>query len=538
MLAGTAAVYASSLWNGFVNVDDQFLVTENVHVLVPAFSNVWYVLTHFDPELYIPVTFFSYQIETWIFGPHAWHFHLINLLLHLGSTLLAWSIVTKLTKSDVVGGITAALFALHPLNAEAVLWVSARKDILSALFFLASLHQYLRHDETNDKRSYARSIIFFVLALGSKVTAFTLPVVLLLIEFAKRSGRTTSAKKLWPFFACSIVFGCIALVGKSAVTQTIEAGPMIIMALRSTLFYLQLVIAPAGQAVMHAVPKTMLFSPLVLLAILTLLGLTLWLWKAKKVVPAAWWGWLFFCVTLTPTFLHYTRGNEFYLLASERYAYLPSIGIFLIVATTWTKLFSHPQVRASTRTILVIGSSCVLAVLGFLTILRTFVFRDSVMLHMDTLQKHPDDSRAAYGLAMALQADKRPMQAEIAYEAALKMKPDYVDVAIDLGILLLGEGRQEEGLAMLERASMMRDDSFKAHYNVGVAYQNISRWSDAAAAYEKSIALFPDFADAHKNLATVYGKMGKMKEAVRELEILGTLDPEIAKALSEAKKKL
>lgn len=402
MLAATAAVYASSLWNGFVNVDDQLLVTENAHVLVPAFSNVWYVLTHFDPELYIPVTFFSYQIETWMFGMHAWHFHLINLLLHLGSTLLVWSIVKKLTKSEAIGGITAALFALHPLNAEAVLWVSARKDVLSAFFFLASLHQYLRHGETNHKRSYIRSIVFFVLALGSKVTAFTLPVILLFID------RKASAKKVSPFFAFAILFGCVALIGKSTVAHTLEAGPMIVMALRSTLFYLQLIVAPAGQAVMHAVPKAMLYSPLVLLAILTILGVTFGLWKAKKKLPAAWWGWVFFCVTLAPTFVHYTRGNEFYLLASERYAYLPSIGIFVIVAATWTKLFSHPHVRASTRTILIIGSACVLAVFAFLTVLRTFVFRDSVMLHMDTLQKHPDDSRAAYGLAMALEADKRP----------------------------------------------------------------------------------------------------------------------------------
>ncbi len=533
----TAAVYAASLWNGFVNVDDPLLVTENTHVLVPAFSSLWYVLTHFDPELYIPVTFFSYQIETWMFGLHAWHFHAINLLLHLGSTLLVWSIVKKLTKSEMVAGITAALFALHPLNAEAVLWVSSRKDVLSAFFFLASLRAYLHHGDTRAKASCVWSIVLFVLALGSKVTALTLPLVLLVIEWNK-GGTRRSVKKLWPFFGFAMLFGIVAIVGKTTVGKTLELQPMIVMAFRSIFFYLKLTVMPSGQAIMHAVPKTQLWSPELPLAIAVVGGLTFTLWKAVKKLPAPWWGWVFFCVTLAPTLVHYTRGNEFYLLASERYAYLPSIGIFLIVASVWTKLFSHPHVRAATRKILVIGSACVLIVLAFLTVLRTFVFRDSVMLHVDTLQKHPDDSRAAYGLGMALEADKRPMQAEIAYEAALKMKSDYADAAIDLGILLLGEGRREEGLAMLERASTMKDDSFKAHYNLGVAYQNISRWSDAATAYEKSIALFPDFPDAHRNLATAYGKLGKMKEAVRELEILATMDPKTAKALAEAKKKL
>jgi dolichyl-phosphate-mannose--protein O-mannosyl transferase len=132
-----------SLKNGFVNLDDPLLVTQNPHMQHASVANIGYVFTHLDPELYIPLTFLSYQMETWILGNAAWHYHLLNVLLHLGCIVLVYTLILRLTKKKVIAVIVTALFALHPINAETVLWVSSRKDLLCTFFTLASLLSFL-----------------------------------------------------------------------------------------------------------------------------------------------------------------------------------------------------------------------------------------------------------------------------------------------------------------------------------------------------------------------------------------------------------
>lgn len=533
----TACVYGMSIGNGFVNLDDPMLVTENKYVQNMSLANVGHVFSHFDPELYIPITFLTYQLETWTLGPDAWHFHLFSLILHLITIWLVFEIVKRLSRSDSIGLITALLFALHPINAEAVLWVSARKDILSATFFLGSLLCLLFYKEKGVRRWYWLSLGLFGLALGSKVTTVTLPLIFIFLA-GKPAHVKDWLKQIGPFLLLALIFGIVAITGKGAVNEQFHVTDFILMSFRSIFFYLTLIVAPAGQSAIHAIKPHDVYAPVLPLAIgVVILASWMFIWFRKH-FPLALAGWIFFLLTLAPSFLHYTRGNEDFMLGSERYMYLPSIGIFLIIASLCTQLWQKPWVTRPTRLVLAIGATLVLIVVSYLTILRTLVFHDPIIFSIDILQKNPHDGRTWYNLGIALEAKSKPMEAEEAYVTALMFKPNLADAAINLGILYTKEGRSDEAMKMFEKATVIRPDYFKGHFNLGVALQNAGKFLEAETSYRKTLALFPDFPAARRNLATVLGAQKRFAEALAEYEILADIDPGFRAEFEQLKAKI
>lgn len=518
----TAVVFGVSLLNGFVNLDDPLLVTENPRVQEASLANVAYVFTHFDPELYIPVTLLSYQLETWILGGSAWHYHLTAILLHLLGISLVYAIARRLSQSERVAVITAALFAVHPLNAEAVLWVSARKDLLSGVLALASLLSYLRARE-GKRNAYAWSLGLFLLALGSKVSVVTLP--LLLIGYEAWNGTLRkNVRGLAPFIACSLVFGVIAVIGKTVVASTLEPASMLVMVVRSLHFYLASVVAPGSLAAAHVVaPASVLHSPLLPFWILTVGGASALAFAYRKRFPLAAGGFAFFLIAIGASLLHYTQGNGTFVLGAERYAYLGSAGLFFAVAVLFDTVLGAVSPRIARFALGV--AILFLLVLCELTVLRALVFRDAVIFNIDILQKHSDDARSWYNLGTALETARRPMQAELAYNEAIRNQPDFADAAINLGILFEREGRPEESLAMFAQATSMRPDYYKTHFNLGVALQNRKRYAEAEAAYRRTVELFPDFPAARRNFAVVLGLQKKVKESIEQYTILAEIDP-------------
>lgn len=530
----TACVYGATLTNGFVNLDDPLLVTGNPHVLSPSFANVWYVFTHFDPELYIPVTFLSYQLEVWTLGLHAWHLHLFSLLVHFGCIALIYAIAKKLSASTVTAIITASLFALHPINAEAVLWISARKDLLSGFFGLATMYSFLSWQERGGRKRYWLSVFFFLLALGSKVTIVMLPLILLLL-LRRRTHLMKSLKNVLPFFVLAIIFGIVAIVGKETVGSSLKIVPMILMAFRSVFFYLTLIIVPAGFSAMHSLaPASALRSPLLPLSIVVVCGLLARSWSKRKQFPHVFSGVIFFLIILSPSFAHYARGNGFFVLGSERYVYLASAGIFFAIASLWTALHTSSKLSSFSKKNLIIGSVLFLLILGYLSMLRVFVYENAIIFNLDILQKNPRDSRASFNLGMALEDAKRPQEAEKAYSMSILYEPNYIQSLIALGSLLMREGRTDEAREFFQRAIESRPDSFKGYFFLGLLEEKQERFEIALKLFRDAERNFPDYPEVHVRIATVLGKLQRFDEAIEHYKILTTLDPTFAKNFEDA----
>lgn len=165
LVAAPLLVYLPSvLRNGFVSIDDGLLITANAAVQSLSPWTLWTIFTSYDPELYIPLTLFTYQIEWAIVGAQPILFHLSSLLLHVGSGVFLFLLLRKIFGTEYIAFFGALLFLLHPVHSEAVAWAAARKDVLSAFFFFASLYFY-EHSRGESSDSPARRK-FSLMSLG------------------------------------------------------------------------------------------------------------------------------------------------------------------------------------------------------------------------------------------------------------------------------------------------------------------------------------------------------------------------------------
>ncbi len=204
----TLVPFLGSLDNEFVSWDDAIYVTDNRLIQNLSWKSVAKIFSSPRKKTYVPLSTLSLAIDYRIWRLDPFGYHLTNLLLHLINTLLVFCLVWRLAHRLLPALIAALLFGVHPMHVESVAWISERKDVLSALFFLTALLSYLRYRSTQRSLFYLLSLASFVLALLSKQMAITLPIVLLLCDLLE--GRSWTKRALiekMPFLLLSLVFG-------------------------------------------------------------------------------------------------------------------------------------------------------------------------------------------------------------------------------------------------------------------------------------------------------------------------------------------
>jgi tetratricopeptide (TPR) repeat protein len=327
--AATLAVFWPVTSSDFVNYDDPVYVGLNLHVMdglhwknvvwafQPGFSGNWH-----------PLTWISHMLDVQLFGLNpGWH-HLVSLLLHVASTLLLFLLFQRLTGAAWRSASVAALFALHPLHVESVAWVSERKDVLSAFFFMLTLWAYVRYvndewrttkDEGNPKaeiqnargtvrttdhasRFYGLSLAFFALGLMSKPMLVTVPFVLLLLDYwplgrmQNAEGRRQKAEGVsssfilphssfillekLPFFllsafSCVVTFRAQSWGGAVRPLALLSVDQRVSNAIVGYATYLKQTFWPAGLAVFYPLSEQV-SSAALLAAGALLLGITAW----------------------------------------------------------------------------------------------------------------------------------------------------------------------------------------------------------------------------------------------------------------------
>ncbi len=331
--------FGQALFQDFAPIDDGFLIVNNPIVHGINVEHIKLAFTTFDPELYIPLTTMSFQLDWLLGGGMPFVFHLTNIILQgVNAIFVAMFLVLlfgNTTRVKALALVAAGIFAIHPLHTEAVVWVAGRKDILCAFFFLASGLCYLQSTKAAKRKSIAlfvaASMLLFVLALLSKVLAAMLPAVFVLDLLLRQ--RPHSVKKstmiLVPFFVLAIAFLYVATFGKAQVIGSSSLLETFTMAQKSAWFYLSRFFLPVGLTPIYPFQKSItLSSPEFFLPMLlhfALAGTALWQWKKR---PTLSYGILFFYITLVPTFFNFHKG-DLYFFAVDRYAYIPSIGILI-----------------------------------------------------------------------------------------------------------------------------------------------------------------------------------------------------------------
>jgi protein O-mannosyl-transferase len=474
----TLAIYAQ-VWNfDFITIDDPNYTTINPHVLYGlSLPGIKWAFTKFYMANWMPLTWISFMLDASVYQSWAGGYHITNVILHVANVLLVFHVIRKATGRESMSALVAALFAVHPIHAESVAWISERKDVLSIFFGLLSLSAYLSYVQQKRKWWYWASLALFSTSLLAKQTLVTLPCVLLLLDYwplGRLSVRTLVEKA--PFFVISLVISVVAVLAQ-ANGQTVRSLESVPFALRLATAaigyasYLQKAIIPWNLGVYYPYSSDVslwrVAASIAAVALLTAAAV----WSRRR-SPFFTVGWFWFLGTLVPMIGLVQVGTQ---QMADRYAYFPFIGLYLALAGFVTSR------RAA---IAVVG---VAAVLGFV---QVGYWRDTLTLVEHTLQVTDDNAFMHYTLCDALAA----------------------------------EGRIDEALQEFRKPLLIEPGNASNYCKLGEAFIRFNRLDQARRPYEIAVGLDDGIAAAHSGLGWIHLQNKQIASAKREFERALELD--------------
>ena len=517
ILALTAAIYLPGVFlHDFVTLDDLLLIVQNdkVHGLHPG--NIFQVLRSYDPELYVPLTLMTYQMEYTISGLHPYLYHLDNLLLHLGSITLVFFVMKTMTRSEKSALVIAALFALHPLQTEAVSWAAARKDLLSGFLVLLSILLFLQYRDTQSKRSYGWSIALYVLALMAKVSVILIPFSILLLDLLRRDFRFRKGSvEFAPFGIAAVFFGMIAMFGKTLQLRQLTIVEQFLLSMKELVFYIAKLFLPNGLTVYQPQFTPVTFeSPEFLGATVIVVILIAAAIMLRKRAPHFTFGLALYALAVAPSFMNFWKKGTLYF-ASDRYVYIGIIGIALATVTILMPMLDRINARMRTA----IGALILLLMTGT-SFAQAMTWTDSAALYTRSLHIHPDFAVALNNLGAAQYQDGEKEEALATYERARATDPTLTSASVNIALYWRKEGDPQKametiqaGLQAIPEGRPAFDEEVTAWNILGLLYDERGMREEALTAYRKAVERAPESADAHYNLGVTAQKYGLLLEA-------------------------
>ena len=383
LAVATIAFYSPVLGHPFIVLDDREYVTANPHIRSLGWDTIKWAFTAMDAANWHPLTWLSHALDYKLFALNPTGHHLTSLLIHVCNVVLLFLGLTWITKRTGPSLLVAALFALHPINVESVAWVAERKNVLSTFFFLLTLAAYAWYAQKPDWRRYLLTTAAFAAALLAKPMAVTLPFVLLLLDYwplermhfggaqkpQPNASGAQSASFWWlvlekvPLLVLSATSSLVTLKAQHAVVQSFEEFPLRVRlgnALVAYGLYLWKMVWPSQLAFYpHPLVAPPLWQWLLSGAVLLAVTAVVIAFRDKRYMPV---GWFWFLGTLVPVLGLVQVGG--YAMA-DRYAYIPLIGIFIMIAWGLADLAKIRDLRPAWR---VVPALCVLAALGGITV--------------------------------------------------------------------------------------------------------------------------------------------------------------------------
>ncbi|HZV33592.1 MAG TPA: tetratricopeptide repeat protein, partial [Verrucomicrobiae bacterium] len=554
LVALTLAVYWPDLHHDFVNYDDGEYVIDNSAIQNGLnWSLVKWAFTTGHASNWHPLTWISHAIDCRFFGLKAGGHHLVSLLIHAANVLLLFWVLWEMTGAMWRSAFVAALFAWHPLHVESVAWVSERKDVLSAFFWLLTMLAYQRYAVRGPKFRiwYCATLLFFVLGLLSKPMVVTLPFVLLLLDYwpmrrisdcgleiaDSRQGKKgaldpSSIRKLIvekvPFFLFAVASSVVTFLVQrkgGAVSSSLTLPARLENALISYVRYIGKTFWPENLSVLYphpgSWPMIWVIAAGVLLVVVSA-GLIVTA-RTRPYLPV---GWFWFLGTLVPVIGVVQVGVQ---SMADRYTYLPAIGLFLMIA------WGLPDLLGSWRGknwALGAGSVMSLAACLLLTHRQVQYWQDGGTLFRHVVSATKDNYLAYNNLGFYLEDHGKPDEAMTNYLQSISINPNYEDAQNNIGHLLAAKGKYQEAIAHYQIALRIKPSLVEAHNNLGNALGAIGKQDEAIAEYQTALRINPDDEDAHNNLGIARAMQGKMDEAIQLLTEAVRLKPSDAGAQS------
>jgi len=551
LVLAVLAVFGQTAHFEFVNYDDPAYVYENARVASPlSCQGLAWAFSHLACSLYHPLTMISLMFDYQVHGLDAGGYHLTNVLLHAASAVLLFLIILQMTGALWRAAFVAAVFAIHPLRVESVAWVSERKDVLAAFFFILAIGSYLRYvRKPHSLGRYLTVAGFFLLALLSKPTAVTLPFVLLLLDywplgrFAPRNSTRASDRPMdgpryfgiprrlflekIPLLALAAAVCVVTFVaaGKAVASLGDVSMPVrIANAAVSCCIYLRQMVWPAWLAAFYPYPEQgrALWITVLAFLLLTLVSAGAFsLWRRR---PWFFVGWFWYLGMLVPV-IGLVQDGAF--AHADRNTYLPQIGLYLLLTWAVADLAAAWRCR---RVILGGLSAGILGALTYCAHAQTSWWRNSESLWNHTLSCTSANSFAHYSLGIALGQKGRGDAAIAQYRQALEINPDFVLARSNLGAAFDQQGDTDQAVAQYRMALAIQPDNAQIRVNLGNVLSEKGQFVQAMEQYHKALAINPSYEDAHFNQGIALFRKGDWEGAIAQYRAALDIRPEDAAA--------
>jgi len=550
-------LYSAGMKGDVLQFDDIEYFTKYPEVLTLSWKNILKIFTSHHLIMYQPLPVLTFAINYHFTKLNTLPLHTINLVFHLINIVLVYIFTKKVVSSRNIALVVAVLFALHPLNAEVVYWISARSSGMYVCFYLLALIKYQNYVKDQNKvKYYLYSFLLFIPALLSKSQAVTLPLVLILLDFLHNrkliSARVITEKL--PFLAMSVVFGLITLSDKGTMTN-ITNGMMIgysgidkiCMACYSFCFYLFKLIIPANLCSIYVYPPkdggSLPWEYYASVAVVLLLLFAAFKIRKDKL---ALFSILLFAVTISINIQLIPSRN---FITADRYAYFPFIGLFILIASKCKIIFKEYQFRK--YRIVVVAVSAVFLIFDLVQIKgREPVWQNDYNMMTDIIEKNPEVpyiSRAYGNRGIDYSKKGEHQLAADDFTQALRIKPDDAQTYYNRGFeflqmnqlqmarkdfdsAIIYEPRQAVIYArraivfyrLSDNRQALRDcntalnidSSMYDVYNLRAAlFYNTKQYDSCLFDLNKSIQIKPDFSDAYLNRGLLHQQANRRDDA-------------------------
>ena len=561
----TFAAYLPSLRNEFVEWDDSTYIVENPFIRSINMIFLKRAFIEFYASNWHPLTWISHALDYAVWGLNPVGHHLTSIILHAFNTFIVVLLIMRLMQAKsgtavigqsvfsderavfITGGVTGLLFGLHPLHVESVAWIAERKDLLCALFFLLSMIWYIRYRRVEEneevqrhslsiffERHYRLSLGFFVMALLSKPMAVTLPVIFLIVDWYPFE-RIRSLKTFWtalleklPFLALSLTSSIITILAQRAggALTSMEVIPLstrVLVATKSLVAYIWKMIMPLNLIPYYPYPEKI--SPLsleYLLAIALVVGITIICvmiakkWKQKLLLSV--WG--YYGISLLPVIGIIQVGGQ---SMADRYAYLPSIGPFLLMGlfVAWGLIKMHTLQRLRLNIMVMTAATALflLVSLSYLTFVQIAIWRNSIDLWNYVIEKNTEKNPLVYySRGIALKKMGQRVKAGEDFDMAIVLDRSYYRAYNYRGILYGEDGSLDTAIEYFNKSITINPKYSKAYANRGFTYALKGQYDRALEDFKRAIELDQYFANAFFSRGNVYLRTGDEKLAILDFQ--------------------
>ena len=481
---------------------DDVLITNDANVTDGAQWN------HFlNPFHLRQLTFFTFYLNHLFGGTNPTGYHVVNVLIHIGNAILLFSLLARFVDRWVAIA-AAAIFLVHPIQTEAVLYVYQRSTLLGCFFSLLALIALA-------ERRTGLAVIFFVLAFEGKESALAVALAVALLESGKHLARTRQIVFILAAVLGLASFGLLVYSKEQTVgiNAAAQIGPLqyLLTETRVVYTYLRLLVFPYPQALEYEFHNT--GGVLTVAGVLTILTVGYCLYRQER------WKIFGLCI-LTFFILLFPTSSIIPSLdvAFEHRLYLPMLAFSLFAAILLSRV---PRRTLVTATLMVI--------LGIVTVRRESVWASDIRLWEDTAKKAPGKARVWFNLGGAyLNSD--PDKARSALLRALKLEPHFPEAWYDLGVIEQGKRNWDAALAYYGTAVQQRPSYWPAWNNMANTLFALGQQDRALTYLRQTLDLNPNYWPAQYNTAIVHFVRGRYSDAIPKLRIVLDWQPEFRDA--------